>query len=283
MRFKVLIENTILDEDKNEYICEHGLSIYIEFESKKILVDAGQTGAFIDNADKMGVNLNELDFCVLSHGHYDHSDGFDKFLNKYRDVSVYGLDGITGDYYSGSGGKIHYIGLAKEIYNEHKDRFMLLNGVTNICENVYVIPHNTDELSKIGDRCKLYKKCDEKFIPDDFSHELSLVFDTDKGLIVFNSCSHAGIINIFKEIGKVFKNKKIYAFVGGLHMKGNTNGEEICIYTDEELEEICNYLVEKNINKLYTCHCTGKVAFGKLKCIMQDKVEYISTGTNIVI
>lgn len=176
MEFKVLIENTVSDENKDKYICEHGLSIYIEYDGKKILLDAGQTGAFINNADKMGVNLNELDFCVLSHGHYDHSDGFDKFLSLYKDANVYGLESILGDYYSGSGGELHYIGLSKEMYNRYKERFILLGGVTNICENVYAIPHNTGELGKIGKRCKLYKKCDEIYIPDDFLHELSLVF-----------------------------------------------------------------------------------------------------------
>ncbi|MBE5927213.1 MAG: MBL fold metallo-hydrolase [Lachnospiraceae bacterium] len=282
MEFKVLIENTLLDKYKDKYICEHGLSIYIEFEDKKILLDAGRTGAFISNAEKLGVELNQVDFAVLSHGHYDHSDGFVKFLDLYK-KDIYGFEEITGDYYSGSGGKIHYIGMQKEMYNNNRDKFILLNGVTKIYENIYVVPHNTKGLEKIGERCKLYKMRDKEYILDDFSHELSLVFDTEKGLVVFNSCSHAGIINIHKEMEAIFKGKKIYAFVGGLHMKSDMNGSEICMYSDDELEEICNYLVGKKINKLYTCHCTGNIAFNKIKCIMKDKVEYISTGESFII
>ena len=86
MRFKVLIENTV-SQDVG-YICEHGLSIYIEFEDKKILLDAGKTGAFIDNAKNMAVDLSKLDFAVLSHGHYDHSDGFDRFLKEYKNENT---------------------------------------------------------------------------------------------------------------------------------------------------------------------------------------------------
>ena len=281
MRFKVLIENTV-SQDVG-YICEHGLSIYIEFEDKKILLDAGKTGAFIDNAKNMAVDLSKLDFAVLSHGHYDHSDGFDRFLKEYRNINIFGLENITGDYYSGSGGEIHYIGLSKEMYEHNKDRFILLNGMTKICENVYVIPHNTKGLKSIGERCKLYKMDRGEYVPDDFLHELSLVFDTPEGLVVFNSCSHAGIVSIFKEVEGVFKDKKICAFVGGLHMKGSINGTEVCIYTDEELEGISRYILEKNNVSLYTCHCTGRVAFEKLESIMKGKIEYISTGDDIVI
>ncbi len=289
MRFKVLIENTIIsnnideytNENISEYICEHGLSIYIEFEDKRILLDAGQSGSFIDNAYRMGVDLKGLDFCVLSHGHYDHSGGFDRFLSSYQYTKIYAMREVNNNYYSASGGEIHYIGLSKEMYNNHKDRFVLLDAYNKLCDNVYILPHSTQDLNKIGERCKLYKACGGEYIPDDFSHELSLIFDTPKGLVIFNSCSHGGIKNIFSEISDRFGNKRIYAFVGGLHMKGSKNNTEICIYSDEEIAEICNYLLEKNISKLYTCHCTGNVAYEKIKHILKDKVEYISTGANI--
>lgn len=51
---------------------EHGLSLYIEVDGYKILLDAGQTDIFKKNAKKLGVNLDDLDTIVLSHGHYDH-------------------------------------------------------------------------------------------------------------------------------------------------------------------------------------------------------------------
>ena len=54
---KVLIENTTDSNLK----CEHGLSLYIEYKNKKVLLDAGSTCAFAENTDKMGVDLEEVD------------------------------------------------------------------------------------------------------------------------------------------------------------------------------------------------------------------------------
>jgi metal-dependent hydrolase (beta-lactamase superfamily II) len=52
---------------------EPGLSFLIETAGKKILFDTGYSDLFLANAEKMGIDLRELDFIVLSHGHLDHS------------------------------------------------------------------------------------------------------------------------------------------------------------------------------------------------------------------
>ena len=75
MKVQILIENTT----NSNLIAEHGLSIFIEYKDKKILLDAGTTSAFIDNAKNMGVDISSADFCVLSHGHYDQSGGFAEY------------------------------------------------------------------------------------------------------------------------------------------------------------------------------------------------------------
>ena len=79
MKVTVLIENTACRED---LAAEHGLSLLIETSTSTILFDAGQTGAFADNAKKLGIDLNTVDFCILSHGHYDHGGGLKRFLEE---------------------------------------------------------------------------------------------------------------------------------------------------------------------------------------------------------
>lgn len=73
LQITTLIEN--MQDDAGELACEHGLSLYIEFEGRKILFDTGQTGAFLTNAGKLGKSVADVDYIVISHGHYDHSGG----------------------------------------------------------------------------------------------------------------------------------------------------------------------------------------------------------------
>lgn len=54
---------------------ELGLSMYLEFQERKILFDTGASGVFLRNAKKMGVKL-EPEWVVFSHSHYDHTGGF---------------------------------------------------------------------------------------------------------------------------------------------------------------------------------------------------------------
>ena len=64
MKVTVLMENTALEG------CgltpEHGLSLYIEYRGKKLLLDAGATEKFADNAQALGVDLAAVELAVLS-------------------------------------------------------------------------------------------------------------------------------------------------------------------------------------------------------------------------
>ena len=274
MKVQVLIEN----ETDKELISEHGLSIFIEYKDKKILLDAGTTSAFMENAAKMNADIENADFCVLSHGHYDHSGGFAKYLEKNSDKKLYAMNTATEEYYSGSGGHIHEIGIPKEVYPEYKNNFIFMDKPAEISDGIYLIPHSTKGLEKIGERAKLYKKVNDEYMPDDFSHEMSLVFDTDKGLVIFNSCSHSGIVNIMEEIKAYLGDREIYAFFGGLHMKGKKDNKEICTFTEEEIVYMTDYLKANGLKKLYTGHCTGMAGFEMIKRHMGGDVEYLMTG-----
>ena len=76
MRITALMENTA---PEGALRCEHGLALHIEHGGKRYLLDAGATGALLDNAAALGIDLAAVDAAVLSHGHYDHAGGFPAF------------------------------------------------------------------------------------------------------------------------------------------------------------------------------------------------------------
>lgn len=276
MRITVLVENT----GPSEFKIEHGLSLYIEFNDKKYLLDAGPSDSFFKNAHALSIDLDRVDKAVLSHGHYDHGDGFMVFLNQYKDKVVYGAKNIFDDYYSGSGESVHYIGLSSKL-KQMKNRFNIISMDIKIDEKIYLILDDVSNTKEIGVQKKLYKKVDDVLQPDNFDHELSLVFDTPKGLVICNSCSHAGLESIVDNIKKRL-NKPVYAYVGGLHMKSTKNHIETSSFTEEQIQNLCIF-IEKNIQYVLTGHCTGNVSYDLLKKYLKDRIDFLTTGKTIEI
>lgn len=273
MKITVLIENS----SDCELAKEHGLSLLIETSDKKILLDAGCSELFANNADKLNTDLSDVDFAVLSHGHYDHSGGFDVFFERNKNAVLYARAGADGKYFSPNGG-IHEIGVPQKVLY-YTDRIEYVSDNRQISEGVYLVGHNTPDLQKIGEKVKLYKGENGEIVPDDFSHEQSLIFDTTKGLIIFNSCSHGTVANIIRETKEFFGDKPIYAYVGGLHMLGKTpDGKEICSFTDFEVDELCDLIKKEKITYLCTGHCTTLDGYDKVKERLGDTVVKLITG-----
>jgi len=219
----------ILVEDDNE-IKEHGLSLMIEYDDKKILFDVGQSDLFLRNGKKMGVDFTTLDLVVLSHGHYDHGNG----LMYLRDLTLLCHPEVFLKRYRPDGS---YVGLnlTKEEINK---RFNLMTS-----KEPYFITNDICFLGEIMPKLTKYHLSDgtKDYIPDDSA----LVFNTKKGLVIITGCSHSGIENIMLKAKEVFKENKIFALIGGFHLK------EI----DKSLDDVINAM--KNIDQIYTGHCTS--------------------------
>lgn len=281
MKIYVLIENTT---DSNLQ-CEHGLSLYIEYKGQQILLDAGSTEVFAENAKQMGVDLAAVDMAFLSHGHYDHSGGFGAFIGANESAPVYGMGSAMGRYASTSGGVMHEIGVPDAVKEVLKERMTAVDKVAKIAPGITLVPHSaaSDKLAVIGEKAGLYREVkaqESSWLPDDFAHEMSVVFETNAGLVICNSCSHGGVQNIVEEVKNALPGKKIYAYVGGLHMKGRKDGEEICIYSEEEVKALAEYIQATGIEVLLTGHCTGEPAIALLeKHLEQGQLMRLCTGT----
>ena len=281
MKIHVLIENTT-DSDLQ---CEHGLSLYIEYKGQKILLDAGSTEVFAENAKQMGVDLKAVDTAFLSHGHYDHSGGFGALIKVNKSVPIYAMESAMGRYASTSGGVMHEIGVPEAVKEVLKERITTVDKVTRIAPGITLVPHSTapDKLAVIGEKAGLYREAKLQkatWLPDDFIHEMSVVFETNAGLVICNSCSHGGVQNIVEEVKRALPKQKIYAYVGGLHMKGRKDGEEICIYSEEEVKALAEYIQATGIEVLLTGHCTGEPAIALLeKYLAEGQLMRLCTGT----
>ena len=77
MKVTALMENT---SGREGCVGEFGLSFLVEANGRRVLFDAGQSATTVRNAEVLGIDLAQVDAAVLSHGHFDHANGFPAFL-----------------------------------------------------------------------------------------------------------------------------------------------------------------------------------------------------------
>ncbi|OQY08279.1 MAG: hypothetical protein B6I28_04900 [Fusobacteriia bacterium 4572_132] len=266
MKITTLVENYVTKEGLKG---EHGLSFLVEKDEYKILFDTGQTGILIDNAKKLNIDLENVDYLILSHGHYDHTGGLESFLKVNSKAKIILHQKSIVERYSNSTGKIREIGFRLEgEIKEYKNEFIFIEEDYEINKDIKIMTN----ISKITDfemeEKKLFTKKDDKYIQDEFLDEINLVINEGEKNSIITGCSHRGIINIIKTIQKR-GNKEIKLILGGFHLKGKS--EERIRKTISELKKI-------NFEKIETNHCTGLDGYMELKKEFGDKVNYNYVG-----
>ena len=275
MKVTVLMENTALEG------CgltpEHGLSLYIQFRGKKLLLDAGSSGKFADNAQALGVDLSGVELAALSHGHYDHADGLRRFFQVNDRAKVYVRPGAAGPYFAKDSDAYRFIGIGRDIWENTRDRFVEVEGLYPLLEGAWLVPETVHDPAFAGQAADLLvKRGEDDFVPDDYRHEQSLVLEGERGLAVFKSCSHTGIVNIVRGVLEQFPGRKVHAVVGGFHMF--SKGETGMNCPPEHVYQVAAALEELGVEAVYTGHCTGGPALALLQERFGPGCRALSTG-----
>lgn len=259
MKITALVENVSLTD---EIQSEHGLSLYIETEEKKILFDMGQTDLFADNAEKLEIDLSQVDLAILSHGHYDHGGGMKRFLEINQTASIYINRNAFGQYYNGPE---KYIGLDQQMRNEPRIRWTADEHI--LSDTMKLLTYNQEVAEHLNYGQGLLQKDEAGFQPDTFRHEQYLLVEESGKRILVSGCSHKGIVNL-----ALWARPDVV--IGGFHLKK--------VEDETELAALGQLLKNMNI-QFYTCHCTGKWQFEQLKKVMGSQLQYLHCGDTIEI
>lgn len=227
---------------------EHGLSLFIEHGDASVLLDTGQSGAFLDNAELMGVDLAKTTHVVLSHGHYDHSGGISRALAFFARVGAKPLILMHPDAFIRrsirENGEIKEIGISQENRRLLEERGALLLKKSSVLADglLYLgqIPRtNKDSCALIG-----WKENGES---DAILDDTGLACTTSQGLVVITGCAHSGISNTIGYARALSGETVVHAVVGGLH----------CKRMDEALVQRTHDYLASAVRHVYGCHCTG--------------------------
>jgi 7,8-dihydropterin-6-yl-methyl-4-(beta-D-ribofuranosyl)aminobenzene 5'-phosphate synthase len=261
MIIKTLVENTSF---KDVFASEHGLSLYIETGSRKVLFDMGKTDLFAINASLMGIDLAAVDTAVVSHGHSDHGGGLATFLNINSKAAVYINEKAFEPHFSASDISLNTsLKSNKQLYFTG-DTCFIDDGLELFTFNSLQPFYGTNSygLTMIRNGVRM---------PDDFKHEQYLSIHENGRHIFISGCSHKGVLNIMKWLEHDIPD----VFIGGFHFM------KIDIEHDHNVLDCAAKLLKEYNTEFYTCHCTGIEQYEYLHSIMGNKLKYLSAGQEL--
>jgi len=252
-------------------LAEHGLSLWIEADGMRLLLDTGQSGAFARNAESLGIRLEDADAIILSHGHYDHTGGLAELLPGMKAPIIYLHPASLQARFSIREGVAKPIGMPAVTSAALED--LPVPG----CHWVRQPLRLTPRIGLTGPipRETTYEDTGGPFFldpegtqPDPIEDDMAVWIETEGGLVVCTGCCHAGLINTLKWIREQFSGlPPVRAVIGGLHL---------AVATKARMRQTIDALRAMDVQQLVPLHCTGEAAVAELHDALGKRV--VTTG-----
>ncbi len=254
---------------------EHGLAFLVDTGDARVLFDTGQSGTvLLHNLDVLGVDPGSIDALVISHGHYDHTDGLFSLLEHLRSgTPLYAHSDLFRERYALREGVLEDVGLGShvrevgageggggEVLDAKEMKAKLASRMTlrldserqQVAPGVWTTGEIRDRPEREGSSPHHRMQDGEKIVPDRYVDDMALVLALDRGLLLLCGCCHAGLLNTLMHVETLFE-EQVEAIVGGLHLTG---------LSERELEHVCDVLRGRpGLRRVCPNHCTGEAAF----------------------
>lgn len=261
IKITTLVENSVYGKGLQG---EHGLSLLVDTGEHRLLFDTGVSDLFIRNAGALGIDLGDVDFLVLSHGHRDHTGGLHHFLAMNHKAKVICKK------------ELFFPKFKEERENGvmrpdalDRTRFRFVEEVTGLCPGVFVFPQwpIADEEDTHFEH--FFTLVEGRKQADTFTDELALVLKQGDEVSVLSACSHRGITNIVRRVQEYFPQASLKLVLGGFHIRNAAK---------EKFEVIARFFEERLPQRLGVCHCTGTDKYALFHQCFGDRTFYNYTG-----
>lgn len=240
------------------------LTVSVAERRHKLLFDVGPEGAlYLRNCHNLGIGLGDVEAIAISHGHWDHMgallDALDHITqhNGGRDVPCHVNPGMFlqrgAQLTSGRIAPFQPVPSLAElaahgarVVNSEAGR-LLVDGCFYLSGE---IPRQSSfEKGRPDHLCR--PSSAQPWVPDPLimDERYLVVHVRDKGLIVFSSCSHAGIVNVLLHAREVFSGVPLYGVLGGLHLSG--------VAMERLIPHTMAHLQRFDLQQIVPAHCTG--------------------------
>lgn len=276
MKCTIVVDNWVPIISERSFLAEHGFSLLIEHEGRKILFDTGYTQVVNHNLRSLYIHPVQIDTLVLSHGHHDHTGGLLPFLQvAKKQYPLYAHPGIFTPRYVVIDTVREYVGIpyTKEQLTGLGVEWRLGEHPQEIAPNLWFsgqIPRRTDY--ELGDQRLVTCSCDGYDSPDSFDDDIALFYASKDGLVVIAGCTHSGFVNMVQYGLQVTGAKRLAGWIGGTHL-GPAN--------KEQQDKTIRMMEELQPDFVMAGHCTGFMVMAELSRRLGKCFIPATVGTTI--
>lgn len=259
---KIIVLSTMLADDG---IGEWGFAALVEVDGRRMLFDTGfRRDTVLKNAEELGIDLRTVTDVILSHHHDDHVGGLMTLRESMRErapkafATAHVGRGIFNQRRTGERDKNSMIPI-RATYEATGGVFVIHDQPTKLAPGVWItgpVPRVHPERNWSGTQ-KVER--DGAWVEDTLEEDQSLVFDTDRGLVVLSGCGHAGIVNTIEYARASIRQAPIHAAIGGFHLLDAT---------DEQLAWTATKLSAVGLQQFFGGHCTGLEAVYRFRGLL---------------
>lgn len=284
---------------RHTLMAEFGLSLLGESvlgsDTRRVMVDFGYSPEVLaNNMALLGIDPDQLDCAVLSHGHLDHYGGVNGLFAR-APAKARTLPLIVGGEETFCE-RIAQIGDPPPVMGLLDRGDLAMAGLVPqiavdpliVADHAFttgLIPLDSFERAAIPTRMRPGVGCDAASLSvgkrhlaelaDDGEHELATCYSVrGLGLVVIASCSHRGVLNSVRRAQAISGVERVHAVIGGFHL--------VRPRTENEARRTVAAFAEMNPAYIIPMHCTGEVFIAEALRVMPEKVIRPYVGTRFV-
>ena len=277
VKVTVALDNCVPINSRLPFLGEHGLSMLVESNDARFLIDTGESSAALHNLRLLGISPASLDFITISHGHHDHTGGLFHILSEAgRKMPVYLHPAAFKPRYAAGQGERRFAGMPhrRELLTALGADWRFVEAPVQLLPGMW--------LSGEVPRATAYETGDQRLIAagesagcdcqDALEDDMAIFCKSEKGLVVISGCTHSGLVNMVHHGLSVSGCERLHGWIGGTHL-GPVGGAQQAS-TLEQLKAFAPDFVAAN-------HCTGFAMMARLYQVFGERFIPAFVGTVI--